>query len=147
MDKNKLNTLLILHVQSSFMSYQDILDINSFTKETCLYSGEAYRIIPYDGKTVEDVENPNLKFENNLFWSKDINGALHYNSIRMLKKYHLLKTNIVGLDVNKLFLFLNSQFPDKHPRTNRHEAENEVLYISSDEIKIFKTPKFGKVFC
>lgn len=133
MDQNKLNTLMILHVQATYMSNKEIQEVSKFVGSEANYQGKVYRVIPYS-------LNPDLSKEKNLFWSKDVESLNHYLKLTNLTEYYILEAEIKGLCVNGLYTLLNTKyFPDRYPRTNNHEKENEVLALSLNEIKIFKT--------
>lgn len=131
---------LTYHVQTGYLNYSEISDIYDLLPQ-CHYQGKAYRVITNCEE--KDFNPSDLK---NLYWSKSIDGINYYLSLITrasdeLKSYLIVESVVEAIDLNQAFNHLNSLTPDLDPRFNPHQAEEELLAVTANNIKIISFTK------
>ena len=109
--QNELDWLAVKikeHLDGSLLSADDIYYYYTNLPSNLLYSGIAYRVIYH-----KNHENLNFSLNNNLCFSKTIESLekfistqKYHNAALPYKKY---KTNVNGIDINLLALWLKEQ--------------------------------------
>lgn len=140
MTRNEISTHLTYHVQTGYLTYNQISDIYDLMPES-VYKGKAYRVI-----TGCDKENFNNDPFKNLYWSKSLDGIKHYLSLtkeNQKQNYIVVEADIDGVDVNLAFDVLNKDYVKigKSPRNNPHALEEEILAVDFTNLKVISVIK------
>jgi hypothetical protein len=113
------------HIDGSLLSADDINYYYSKLPSNLLYSGIAYRVIYH-----KDHENLNFSLNNNRCFSKTIesldqfiNNQKYHNATLPYKKY---KTNVNGIDINLLVLWLKQQ---NYEVSEKFFFEDEIIAV------------------